>query len=75
MVAAGQQGMITILWVYKFKLNESWAYSMARMPSIKKSGRIVKEPNFTENFCKYEQKKYDFNRFSADFCFMIKLSP
>ena len=44
MAAAGQQDMITILWVYKFKLNEPWAYCMAQMPSIKESGRIVKEP-------------------------------
>ena len=28
--------------------------------------------NSTESFCKYQQKKYDFNRFSADFCFMIR---
>ena len=41
MAAAGQQDMITILLVYKFKLNEPWAYYMARMPSIKESGRII----------------------------------
>ena len=41
MAAAGQQDVITILWVYKFKLNESWAYCMARMPSIKEFGRII----------------------------------
>ena len=41
MAAAGQQDMITILLVYKFKLNEPWAYCMAQMPSIKESGRIV----------------------------------
>ena len=41
MATAGQQGMITILWVYKFKLNEPLAYCMAQMPFIKESGRIV----------------------------------
>ena len=75
MVAAGQQNMITILWVYKFKLNEPWVHCMAQMPSIKESERIVyRNPNSTERFCQYEQKKYDFNRFSADFYFMMKLS-
>ena len=75
MAVAGQQDMITILWVYKFKLNEPWAYCMARIPPIKESGRrLSRNPNSTERFCKYEQKKYDFNRFSADFCFMMKLS-
>ena len=44
MATAGQQDMITILWVYKFKLNEPWAYCMARMASFKESGRIVWEP-------------------------------
>ena len=37
MAAAGQQDMITILWVYKFKRNEPWAYCMTRMLSIKES--------------------------------------
>ena len=75
MAAAGQQDMITILWVHKLKLNEPWAYCMARMPSIKEYGMIVyRNPNSTERFCKYEQKRYDFNRFSADFCSKMKLS-
>ena len=41
MAATGQQDLITILWVYKFKLNELWAYCMAQMPSIKEYGGIV----------------------------------
>ena len=44
MAAADQQNMITNFLVYKFKLNEHWAYCMARMPSIKESRRIVEEP-------------------------------
>ena len=41
MAAAGQQDIITILLVSKFKLNEPWAYILGRMPSIKEFGRIV----------------------------------
>ena len=41
MAAVGQQDMIKILWVYKFKLSEPWAYYMAWMPSIKIFGRII----------------------------------
>ena len=74
MVSTGQRDMITILRVYKFKLSEPWAYCMARMPSNKKSGRLSRNRDSTERFCKYEQQKYDLNRFSVDFRFMIKLS-
>ena len=57
MAAAGQQDMITILWVNKLKLNEPWAYCMARMPSLKNPGGLSRNRNSIERFCKYEQKK------------------
>ena len=41
MAAAGQRNMVTILWVYKFKVNEPKAYCLVRMPSIEESGRSV----------------------------------
>ena len=44
MAAGGQQDMIIILWVYKFKLNEPRAYCMGRMPPIKEYRGIVNEP-------------------------------
>ena len=43
------------------------------LPSKNMEG-LSRNPNSTERFCKYEQNKYDFNKFSADFCFMMKLS-
>ena len=55
MAAACQQDMITILWVYKFKLNENLGLTTwPKCLPLKNSEGLSRNPNSTERFCKYE---------------------
>ena len=56
MAAAGQQDMITILWIYNLKLNEPWAHCMALVPSLKNPEELSGNRNSTERLCKNEPK-------------------
>ena len=55
MAAAGQQDIITILLVSKFKRNEPWAYWVECLP-LKNSEGLSRNRNSIEHFYKYEQK-------------------
>ena len=66
MAAAGQQDMITILMVSKFKSNQPRAY-WAQYLLLKNPEGLSGNYICTEHLCNYEQKKYNLNRFSVDF--------
>ncbi len=59
MATAGQQGMIKILLICKFKLNE---YGLRPIGGpeclpLKNPEGLFRNRNSTEMFCRYEQKK------------------
>ena len=51
MAAAGQQDMITILWIYKFKLNELGLTAWPECLPLKDPEGLSRDRNSTERFC------------------------